>query len=227
MKESSLNQSVTGSAENALSVLSNAIATIQQQLDAVMAKKDELLERRVTLYATPLSDAEIVQFVSELVDYRAAGYSKQLRSYGWMDKLKHPARYGVAKRDCDPLSFEDAEYALSRPLSIPKRLDSLSEQGGWLPIFLSNNEFQNWPYFYLGGLIKEKLCAEILKGREDAQADADALTMDKRREEIQSIAKEIEQLDAEAARLRGEISRLSNPVLISAKRLQGATGSGV
>lgn len=223
MKESNSTHSVTANAESALSVLADAVSKVQQELDATMAQKDALLERRVKLYAAPLSPADVCQFVGELIDHRAAEYAQRLQSFGWIDKLMHaPARSGVPKRDSSPLCLEDAEHALSRRVEIERRSDAVSV--GVLPIFLSHNEFQNWQYFFLGDAMKEKLRAEILKATQLEAEDADAPPMDVRREEIQAITKEIAQLDAKATQLRGEIARLSHPVLISAKRLQGSKG---
>lgn len=223
MKDDSLNHNVTANAESALATLAKAVSVVQQELDATMAKKDELLERRVQLYAAPLSPADVCQFVSELIDHRAAEYAQRLQSFGWIDKLMHaPARSGVPKRDSSPLCLEDAEHALSRRLEIERRSDAVSV--GVLPIFLSHNEFQNWQYFFLGDAMKEKLRAEILKAPQIEAEGAGAPPMDERREEIHAITKEIAELDAKATQLRSEIARLSHPVLVSAKRLQGSKG---
>lgn len=219
--------SVTANAENALSVLANAVASLKQELDATMARKDELLERRVKLYAAPLSPADIRQFVGELIDHRAAVYAQRLQDFQLADKLARPGRDGVSTVHRSPLTLEDAEHALSRRLAIARRSDPLQGEGWALPLFMSDGEFQGWPYFFFGGVIKEKLCAALAEMQGDAQrdpADEGASSMDARREEIKAITDEIAQLESNAARLRGEIGRLTNPVLISAKRLQGATG---
>ena len=221
--------SVTAQAENALSVLTNAVSGLKQELDATTARKDELIERRVMLYAAPLSPADIRQFVAELIDHRATVYAQRLQEFDLAGKLVRPARDGLPTASRSQLNLEDAEHALSHPLEITARRDSL-KSGGWeLPIFLSHGEFQGWPYFFFGNVMKEKLCAALAEMQGDTQPGTDnttdASTMDARRQEIEVITAEIEQLDAKAARLRGEISRLTSPVLISAKRLQGATGA--
>ncbi|WP_312563058.1 hypothetical protein [Diaphorobacter sp.] len=219
--------SVTANTENALSVLANAVASLKQELDATMERKDELLERRVKLYAAPLSPVDIRQFVGELIDHRAAVYAQNLRDFQLADKLARPARDGVPTVHRGPLTLEDAEHALSHRLAITRRPDPLRGEGWELPIFMDYGEFKGWPYFFFGSVIKEKLCAALAEMQGDAQpdaADADALSMDARREEIAAITGEIAQLESNAARLRGETGRLTNPVLISAKRLQGATG---
>ena len=121
-----------------------------------------------------------------------------------------------------PLTVEDAEYALSHRLAVTRRPDSLRSEGWELPIFLHHGEFSSWPYFFFGGVIKEKLCSELLKMQGESEPDAaEVLSMDVRREEIAAITEEIARLDSNAARLRGEIGRLTRPVLTSAKRLQG------
>lgn len=223
--------SVTANAESALSVLTSAVASLKQELEATMARKDELLALRVKLYAAPLSPADIRQFVGELIDHRAAVYMQFMQDYKLADKIARPARDGVPTHQRSPLTLEDTEYALSRQLSVTRRADPLRSEGWELPIFLSEGEFQGWPYFYFGSVIKEKLCAALAEMQCDTQpgiADAvaaDAPSMDARRAEVAAISDEIAQLDSKAARLRSEIGRLTSPVLISAKRLQGATGA--
>ncbi len=223
--------SVTANAESALSVLTSAVASLRQELEATMARKDELLAQRVKLYAAPLSPADIRQFIGELIDHRAAVYEQRLQDYQLADKIARPARDGTPTHQRSPLTLEDAEYALARRLPVTRRADPLRSEGWELPIFLSGGEFQGWPYFYFGSVIKEKLCTALAEMQGDAQpgiadtAAADAPSMDARRAEVAAISDEIAQLDSKAARLRSEIGRLTSPVLISAKRLQGATGA--
>ncbi len=222
--------SVTANAESALSVLTSAVASLKQELDATMTLKDELLAQRVKLYAAPLSPADIRQFVGELIDHRASIYEQRLRDYQLADKIARPARDGTPTKR-SPLTLEDAEYALSHQLAVTRRADPLRATGWELPIFLSGGEFQGWPYFFFGGIIKEKLTATLAEMQANAQPDtadtaaADEPTLDALRAEVVAISDEIAQLDSKAARLRGEIGRLTSPVLISAKRLQGATGA--
>ena len=222
--------SVTANAESALSVLTSAVASLKQELDATMTLKDELLAQRVKLYAAPLSPADIRQFVGELIDHRASIYEQRLRDYQLADKIARPARDGTPTKR-SPLTLEDAEYALSHQLAVTRRSDPLRATGWELPIFLSYGGFGGWPYFFFGGIIKEKLTATLAEMQANAQPDtadtaaADEPTLDALRAEVVAISDEIAQLDSKAARLRGEIGRLTSPVLISAKRLQGATGA--
>ena len=214
--------SVTANAESALSVLTSAVDSLKQELDATMARKDELLERRIKAYASPLTPADIRQFVGELIDHRASFYAQQLHNFKLSEKLALPRRDGTPTHLRYPLTVEDAEYALSHRLAVTRRPDPLMDEGWTLPIFMHHGEFSSWPYFFFGSVIKEKLCAELLKMQGDSESDAvDALSMDALREEIAAITEEIARLDSNAARLRGEIGRLTRPVLTSAKRLQG------
>ena len=223
--------SVTANAESALSVLTSAVASLRQELEATMARKDELLAQRASLYAASLSPADIRQFVGELIDHRAAVYEQRLQDYQLADKIARPARDGTPTNQRSPLTLEDAEYALSHRLAVTRRADPLRAEGWELPIFLSGGEFQGWPYFFFGSIIKDKLCATLAEMQANAQPDAadpvaaDAPALDGLRAEVVAISEEIAQLDSTAARLRGEIGRLTSPVLISAKRLQGATGA--
>ncbi|RUP35911.1 MAG: hypothetical protein EKK60_16495 [Gordonia sp. (in: high G+C Gram-positive bacteria)] len=223
--------SVTANAESALSVLTSAVASLKQELEATMARKDELLAQRVKLYAAPLSPADIRQFIGELIDHRAAVYEQRLQDYQLADKIARPARDGTPTNQRSPLTLEDAEYALSHQLAVTRRSDPLRATGWELPIFLSYGGFGGWPYFFFGGIIKEKLTATLAEMQANAQPDtadtaaADEPTLDALRAEVVAISDEIAQLDSKAARLRGEIGRLTSPVLISAKRLQGATGA--
>ena len=214
--------SVTANAENALSVLTSAVDSLKQELDATMARKDELLERRIKAYASPLTPADIRQFVGELIDHRASFYAQRLHEFKLAEKLARPGRDGIPTHLRSPLTVEDAEYALSHRLAVTRRPDSLRSEGWELPIFLHHGEFSSWPYFFFGSVIKEKLCAELMKMQGESEPDAaEVLSMDVRREEIAAITEEIARLDSNAARLRGEIGRLTRPVLTSAKRLQG------
>lgn len=215
--------SVTAQAESALSALASAVSDLRQQLNAVTQRKDELLERRKMLFDAPLSQADIRQFVCELIDHRAAFYVDQLHNYKLADKLASPVRDGAPTHLRSPLTLEDAEYALSHRLEITRRGDPLRGEGWELPLFLSHGEFQGWPYFFFGAMMKEKLCA-VLADMQSAPTDGTSGTaapsMDERRKEIAAISVEVRQLDTKAGSLRAEIGRLSNPVFSSAKRLQ-------
>lgn len=216
--------SVTAQAESALFALASAVADLRQQLNAVTQRKAELLERRKMLFDAPLSQADIRQFVCELIDHRAAAYVDRLNNYQLADKLTYPARNGtVSHNGKQPINFEDAEAALGRELGSAARKDNLDGSGWKLPIFLSYGEFEGWPYFFFGSMMKEKLCA-VLADMQSAPKDGTSGTavpsMDERRKEIAAISVEVRQLDAKAGSLRTEIGRLSNPVFSSAKRLQ-------
>ena len=88
--------SVTANAESALSVLASAVDSLKQELDATMARKYELLERRIKAYASPLTPADIRQFVGELIGHRASFYAQRLHEFKLAEKLASMDKAGAS-----------------------------------------------------------------------------------------------------------------------------------
>lgn len=221
-------------AATAIEALNTIVLGLNQELEVANQRCADLLLQRDKLYNQPLGSAEIRQFVSEMIDYRTAQYVERLREFGLADKLARPtgrdadpaarSRYGHRP----PLNFEDAEYALGRGRGNESRKDLLNERGWLLPVFLSEGEFRQWPYFFFGEIMKDKLIALLADMQPAPSTDGGAVvpSLGARREQLAAINAELLELGAQIGRIQSEIDRITRPVLAGAKGLASvATGA--
>lgn len=233
-KKQTHTETVSG-AKAAVLEVQNAVTLLIEQRATAEQRKAVLLARCAKLYELPLGVNDIRQFMCELIDHRAQDYARKLTEFNLLDQLAFPReRYQLAnpqQYDRRPrINFEDAEFALGRPLSSGKRVDTLSGNGWKLPVFLKDGEFMGWPYFFFGDVMKEKL-GQLMDGMTVPIAKpspiSDAPTLDERRREIQSITLEVNSLDLELGRIQSEINSLTAPIIHGAKGLSGHAVGGV
>ena len=221
------------SAQVAMLEVQKAVSLLTEQRVIAEQRKAVLLARCAELYDLPLGVADIRQFMNELIDYRAQHYAQTLIDFNLIDKLAVPRnRYPLANQTPSHikprLNLEDAELALGRPRGNGKRVDVID---GWnLPIFMDSGEFQGWPYFFFGDVMKEKIgqLMDAMKVPPEKPGPKSLdLTMDERRREIQAITLEVNALDADISRIQSEINSLTAPIIRGAKGLSEQVIAGV
>ncbi|MFS4551373.1 hypothetical protein [Comamonas resistens] len=219
------------SAQAAMQEVKAAVSTLRAKQDELNQRKTKLEQRREMLYDQPLAPADIRQFIGELIDFRAEHYANKVKTTGLMQKLAYPAsRYpGKPKRPelagfgKAPLTLEDVEVALGKPVSCERRGDRLDDP---LPVLLRHGEFEfGWHYFFFGDLMKEKL-GQLLADEAPEYRGSDAneigAPIDERRKEIEEINEELRSIASEISSVQSEISSLTGPIMHSAQLMQSA-----
>lgn len=219
-------ETVNTRARAALKEVLAAVGVLREQLAAAKSRRDALQAELSALYEQTLAGPDVLQFIGEVIDFRAGVYEANLVDADLMNGLTYPrgARYsGLITKRALPLNFEDVEHAMGRPRRDGKqRGDQLEAHR--LTIFpMDQGLFQYWPYFLFGDLMKERL-GEVLAHQQpkfscedDAKAVGPSLT--ERRKTIDRIAGELHSVNTEIGRITGEIDQLSAPVMASARFL--------
>lgn len=219
---------VVSIAKSAVAGIQEAIASLVQKRTAAREKKTALLERAEKLYDTPLSPSEVKQFMCEMIDFRAKHYADQLINFNLMEKLSSRVdRYGATGKERAPINFEDAEHCLGSPRIHGARTDHVN---GWkLPVFMSFGEFEHWPYFFFGDVMKEKLSLlmdEMSATPQKPGQEWQPQTLDGRRQELADIRQQVQTLNQELGAIELEISTLTKPIISGAQGLSScALGS--
>ena len=203
------NAKITDSLESSLKVMSERVDHLRTCISEKESEKAKLQRELETIYETPLSDGQVIEFVTELIDYRAGYYEAQLRSVGMLEAMKFPrerAKLEVVSNP-SPLVLGDVEQALGNRRLDEKKSGNPLEQFK-IEIFRDYGVFQWWPYFFFGEAMKEKFSAIM---REDGSG-AGRETLEDRRIRAKNLHEKITRLSGEINGLRAELEDVIKPL---------------
>lgn len=211
----------------AMASVEAAVKKLVQQLESAKQREKDLTARRDVLYRSPLNPADVRQFLSELIDFRADFAETMMRQHNVMDVLSSPRRrVGIIRDYSKPapaLTLEEVEQSLGRRRPDGQAASSLTQDGWMLDILPMQNDFPHWVYFILREILKEKLgqlVADVNPSMTKPGPPIMAASMDERRQEIEKIETDLTAVTHEIGRIQSEIDSLINPISNSAKSLK-------
>ena len=227
-------------AKSALSDVQNMVTSLLAQRTGLQTKRQEIFEERESLLLQPLSKAEVLQGVCDVIDLRSATYEAKLKKMDLFDLIAHPTERGYGeitkyRRHDFPLAICDLEQIEGKPA--PYACDTkrgekhppLKDSGLHLPILPRHGEFEaNWLYFFFGDLLKQKLCGLLSNGEEGVlqkHGQPSAQSLKERRKEIADLSQDLQAIDQEIQALEQDIESLTAPVIRSAKALNENQGA--
>lgn len=221
-------------AKSALSNVQNLIQDLLAQRSTLQSRRQAVFDERESLFLQPLSKAEILQGVSEIIGQRAEGYRSSVKRVDLFDLLAYPAERGHGEYprperheyplticDLDQIAFKPTLYARERQ-TIAK-YPHIKDHGFHLPIIPRHGEFETtWLFFFFGDLIKQRLCALLADGEEGVlleNGQPNAQSLFDRRKKIDDLSQELQEIDQQIQSLNQDIDSLTAPVIRSAQAL--------
>ena len=221
-------------AKSALNNVQNMVQDLLAQRSTLQTKRQEIFDERESLLLQPLSKAEVLQGVCDVVEKRAAAYESKIKKMDLLDLITHPTERGYGEvpklqRHNFPLAICDLEQIEGNPAPYacdPKRSEKhppLKDSGLHLPIIPRHGEFEaNWLYFFFGDLFKQKLCSLLSDGEDGVllkNGQPSAQSLKDRRQKIADLSQELQEIDQEIKSLEHDVDSLTAPVIRSAQAL--------
>ena len=194
-------------------ILQTNLQELQQKIDLLKNKKlasatlkIELENKINDLYAKPLNDRQMMQFMLSAVDERAAVYKADMLSSGFFDASKIMTK--------SPLSFDDFEQIQGRSRvwgkrSSPSEADLLYK---FELVKTYNIGTHTWMPYFFGDLIKQKI-ADLYHSKYGKTALEALESVEDRSATINDIQSQLIKLDEEIVTISGEIDSASEPVM--------------
>ena len=220
-------------AKSALSNVQNMVQDLLAQRSTLLDRRQGVFDERESLLFQPLSKAEVLQGVCEVIEQRAEAYEFKLRDMDLFNLVAYPTERGYGNprppRYDYPLALFDLDCIAGKPNPYARDLQKVEpwpevKDKGWgLPILPRYGEFESsWVYFFFGDLIKQKLCALLADGEEDVlleNGQPNAQSLAQRRQKIDELSQELRTIDQDNEALNQDIDSLTAPVIRSAKAL--------
>ncbi|NMM12467.1 MAG: hypothetical protein HHJ17_02840 [Rhodoferax sp.] len=210
---------------NAKNILQTNLQELQQKIDLIKIKKRAAstlkieLENKINdLYAKPLNDRQMMQFMLSAVDERAAVYKADMLSSGFLDASKIMTK--------SPLSFDDFEQIQGRgrvwgKRSSPSEVDLLYK---FELVKTYNIGTHTWMPYFFGDLIKQKI-ADLYHCKYGKTALEALESVEDRSAAINDIESQLIKLDEEIVTINGEIVAASEPIMKFMQGFREANGS--
>lgn len=222
-------------AKSALSNVQNMVQDLLAQRSTLMDRRQVVFDERESLLLQPLSKAEVLQGICDVVDQRASAYESKIKKMDLLDIITHPTERGYGKFtrlqrydfplaicDLDQIEGKPAPYACDPKLG--EKHPPLKDSGLHLPILPRHGEFEaNWLYFFFGDLLKQKLCSLLADGEEGVllkNGQPSAQSLKDRRKKIADLSQDLQAIDQEIQALEQDIDSLTAPVIRSAQVLK-------
>lgn len=220
-------------AKSALNNVQNMIQDLLAQRSTLLDRRQVVFDDRESLLLQPLSKAEVMQGVCEVIEQRAEEYESKLRDMDLFNLVAYPTGRGYGNpsppRYDYPLSIFDLDCIADKPNPYARDLQKVEywpevKDKGWgLPILPRYGEFEpSWVYFFFGDLIKQKLCVFLADDEEGvllANGQPNAQSLIDRRKKIDELSQELQTIDQDIQALNQDIDSLTAPVIRSAKAL--------
>lgn len=221
-------------AKSALNNVQNMIQDLMAQRSTLQSRRQAVFDERESLFLQPLSKAEVLQGVTELIDQRAESYRSTIKRVDLFDLIAFPAERGHGEYprpprheyplticDLNQIAFKPELYARERQ-KIAKR-PPLKDFGFHLPIVPRHGEFEmNWIYFFFRDLLKKEICTLLADGEEGVlleNGQPNAQSLAERRQKIDELSQELRTIDQDIEALNQDIDSLTAPVIRSAQAL--------
>ena len=209
------------------SILEDELTKLMARIDALkdeIAKKEqrrsELKTRILEIYKQPLSGSDVVEFVGEVIDFRANAYAERLKGFDVVQQLRLNApRHGM--HGGLELTLEDVETTLGREVHLDKKSFSGApiHGGPWnLEVVPQHGDFMHWQFFFFGDLMKEKL-RSVFEACGYAAKEGQGGTLTEKRAEIAALLSEIKAVSDDIEKSTREIEKLSSPLKIVGGKL--------
>ena len=221
-------------AKAALNNVQNMVQDLLTQRSTLLSRRQEIFDERESLLLQPLSKAEVMQAVCDVIDRRAEYYQNRLKKQDFFDGIAFPVErgygnpkpprydYPLAIFDLDQITGKPAPYARDPKMVKPR--PELKELGWHLPIFPKHGEHEStWHYFFLGDLLKQKICILLADGEEGALQEngkPNAKSLEDRRQKIDELSQELREIDQQIQVVERDVKSLTSPVISSANALR-------
>ena len=221
-------------AKSALNNVQNMIQDLLAQRNTLLDKRQVIFDERESLLLQPLSKAEVLQAICEVIDLRARGHAAKLNRIDLFDLIAfpserqhavfpNPSRHEFPLTICDLDRIKGEEDPYVRDFKKTKPWPPLKDFGWHLPILPRHGEFEpTWVHFFFGDLIKQKLCALLADGEEGVlleNGQPNAQSLEDRRKKIDELSQELQTIDQDVQALNQDIDSLTVPVIRSARAL--------
>lgn len=209
-----------------LEKLAAEVVELETRRTELFVERQRLELQRAQILEAPLSQANVLQLVDELVDYRAKSYPAFCERAKLSELLAYPEREKLAASTaCEdaeteggvalkwPINFKDAQEVLGHECGgVKTAVPPLKAGAMHFPLFIMPKDSSAWIYFFFGDLIKEKVKAQITKNGlpwDEEDRDACDVSFTERRAMLQECNQKIDGLNTQITALDAAIEELS------------------
>lgn len=208
------------SLESSLKVMTERVAHLRTCISEKTSEKTNLQRELESIYEAPLRDEQVIEFMTELIDYRAGFYEAEVRSVGMLEALKFPKVRSIVQPGISPahLVLGDVEKLLGNE-RLDEKKDSNPIDQFAIEIFRDYGVFKWWPYFFFGEVMKEKFSA-IMRSEAVGHGSSEVHeTLEVLRERATSLHKKILTVSEEIDGLNDELAELVQPLKATMKMI--------